>query len=66
VGSTAGRSFGLDDAVPKQDTDAQNVWTTNHVIYAGWRICMALFAIVDVLVIISISFPALSSWFTPR
>jgi hypothetical protein len=59
-----GGSFGLDDAVPKQGTDAQNVWTTNHVIYAGWQICMALFAIVDVLVIISISFPALSSWFT--
>jgi hypothetical protein len=61
-----GESFGLDDAVPKQDTDAQNVWTTNHVIYAGWQICMALFAIVDVLVIISISFPALSSWFSSR
>jgi hypothetical protein len=59
-----GGSFGLDDAVPKQGTDAQNVWTTNHVIYAGWQICMALFAVVDALVIISISFPALSSWFT--
>ena len=59
-----GGSFGLDDAVPKQGTDAQNVWTTNHVIYAGWQICMALFAIVDVLVIISISFPALRSLFT--
>lgn len=59
-----GGSFGLDDAVPKQGTDAQNVWTTNHVIYAGWQLCMALFAIVDVLVIISISFPALRWWFT--
>jgi len=59
-----GGSFGLDDAVPKQGTDAQNVWTTNHVIYAGWQICMALFAIVDALVIISISFPALRSLFT--
>jgi hypothetical protein len=61
-----GGSFGLDDAVPKQGTDAQNVWTTNHVIYAGWQICMALFALVDVLVIISISFPALNLWFTSR
>jgi hypothetical protein len=38
--------------------------TTNHVIYAGWLLCMALFATVDVLVIISISFPALRWWFT--
>ena len=59
-----GGSFGLDDAVPKQGTDAQNVWTTNHVIYAGWQLCMALFAIVDALVIISISFPVLRSLFT--
>ena len=59
-----GGSFGLDDAVPKQGTDAQNVWTTNHVIYAGWRICMLLFALTDFAVILSISIPALRCWFT--
>jgi hypothetical protein len=59
-----GGSFGLDDAVPRQGTDAQNVWTTNHIIYLGWRVCMALFAFADVFVILSISVPALTSWFT--
>jgi hypothetical protein len=59
-----GGSFGLDDAVPKQGTDTQNVWTTNHVIYLGWQICMLLFAVTGFVVILSISVPALTSWFT--
>jgi hypothetical protein len=59
-----GGSFGLDDAVPKQGADAQNVWATNHLIYAGWRICMGLFALTDLFVILSISLVALRSWFT--
>ena len=59
-----GGSFGLDDAVPARGTDAQNVWTTNRVIYAGWQICMALFALTDLAVILSISAPALMGWFS--
>jgi hypothetical protein len=59
-----GGTFGLDDAVPKRGTDSQNVWTTNHVIYLGWQICMFLFAATGFFVILSVSFPALNSWFT--
>jgi hypothetical protein len=56
-----GGSFGLDDAVPAKGTDAQNVWTTNRVIYVIWVVCMALFAIIDALVIISLL--SATSWF---
>jgi hypothetical protein len=47
-------SFGLSDAVPRKGTDPQNVWTTNRVIYGIWVVCMALFAITDAFVIISL------------
>lgn len=57
-----GGSFGLSDAVPDKDTDAQNVWTTNRFIYGIWVGCMGLFAIIDTLVIISLL--SGTSWFT--
>ena len=57
-----GGSFGLGDAVPRKGTDAQNVWTTNRVIYGIWVVCMGLFAITDAFVIISLL--SGTSWFT--
>jgi hypothetical protein len=56
-----GGSFGLDDAVPAKGTDAQNMWTTNRVIYGIWVVCMALFAIIGAIVIISLL--SGTSWF---
>jgi hypothetical protein len=49
-----GGSFGINDAVPHQGTDAQNVWATNRVIYGVWIGCMLIFAAIDALVTISL------------
>lgn len=57
-----GGTFGLDDAVPAKDTDAQNVWSINRFIFRIWIGCMFLFAIIDAFVIISLLSGA--SWFT--
>ena len=42
-------SVELEDAAPKQ-TNAQNVWAVDHLIYHGWMACMGLFAIADILI----------------
>ena len=57
-----GGSFALSDAVPAKGANAQNVWSTNRVIYGIWAGCMGLFAITDVFVIISLLCGI--SWFT--
>ena len=41
----------LDDAVPKK-TNAQSVWAVDHLIYHGWKWCMILFAVADVLIVV--------------
>ncbi|HTU73328.1 MAG TPA: hypothetical protein VMG38_07390 [Trebonia sp.] len=57
-----GGSFGIDDAVPGQGANAQNVWMTNRVIYGIWNACMLLFALADLAVIVSLLWA--HSWFT--
>jgi hypothetical protein len=57
-----GGSFSLSDAVPAKGSNAQNVWSTNRVIYGIWVGCMGLFVITDAFVIISLLCG--TSWFT--
>jgi hypothetical protein len=57
-----GGSFGLDDAVPARDTDAQNVWAVNRFIYHIWTSCMYLFLATDVVVICAVLTGTM--WFT--
>lgn len=45
-------SVELDDAAPKQ-TNAQNVWAVDHLIYHGWMGCMGLFAVADILIFLA-------------
>ena len=48
-------SFEIDDGVPKKtQIDAQNVWGVDRLIYHGWRLCMYLFMIADIVVIYSV------------
>jgi hypothetical protein len=49
-----GGSFCIDDAVPRESTDTQNVWAVNHVIYHIWAVCMGLFLAADVMVILAL------------
>jgi hypothetical protein len=56
-----GGSFSLNDAVPRQGANAQNVWATNRFIYGVWIGCMLLFAITGALVIIALF--SGQSWF---
>jgi hypothetical protein len=59
-----GSSFCLDDAVPAEGTDTQNVWAVNRVIYAAWAWCMFFFLAADVLVIYALLAPM--GWPSPR
>lgn len=49
-----GDDFALEDAVPRK-TNAYDVWDADHRIYAIWKVCMIIFAAVDIVVIISAS-----------
>jgi hypothetical protein len=60
--NVVGGSFCLTDAVPGKGANAQNVWATNHGVYGIWNACMFLFALADVLVIISLLWT--HAWFT--
>jgi hypothetical protein len=59
--SFLGDDFRLDDAVPPQ-TNAQDVWDVDHLIYQVWKLCMALFIVADIFIIVSVS--AGFKWFT--
>jgi hypothetical protein len=48
-----GNDFALDDAVPKK-TNARDIWDVDHRIYAVWKVCMIVFAIVDAVVILAV------------
>ena len=50
-----GQSIELEDAVPKK-TDAQNVWEVDRLSYHGWMGCMILFAIADLVIIVSAAY----------
>jgi hypothetical protein len=58
----AGGTFGLDDAVPRNGADAQNVWATNRIINQVWAGCLLLFMITDAVVVGSALFGA--RWFS--
>jgi hypothetical protein len=48
-----GGDFTLNDAVPKR-TNARDIWDVDHQIYAIWKVCMLVFALVDVVVILAV------------
>jgi hypothetical protein len=57
-----GSSFALDDAVPAEGTDTQNVWAVDHMMYHIWAGCMYLFLAMDLVVIYALL--AGTTWFT--